>query len=239
MAAQRAPRGLVAARLLGLASTVLALACGAHVLGGGTLPSGPALGALAALTAAATGPLARTALRVRTVLPVAAVAQGVLHVVLGALSHVPVGAVPAGPVSMHLAHAGHGGHLGVPAPGSGALGPDVMGGTVPGALDAAAFGTATLGAAAQPAAHTLTAAMLVAHVVGTLLTVALLVGADRAAGLARTWWAHVSPALLRPRVVVAVRVRTWPDVVVLPPRTSLLGTAARRRGPPVGSPLPV
>jgi hypothetical protein len=75
-------RALGAGRLLLVSSTVLALALGAHTLGGGRLPGGPVVAGLGALLLATTAWTARGRLRVRSLLPTVLAAEAGLHVAL-------------------------------------------------------------------------------------------------------------------------------------------------------------
>lgn len=78
-------RGLLVARALITGSTVLGLAVGAHVVGGGEPPSGPAIGVLAVLVLVASSLLARHRLRLLTLVPALAVIETALHGVLSVL----------------------------------------------------------------------------------------------------------------------------------------------------------
>lgn len=199
--AQRS-RSRVVARLVAVATTVLALAAGAHVAGSGAVPHPGTVGALALPTLAVAGLLARHRLRVVTLLPAVAVWQLVLHHGFATASPVPVPATP-GP------HPGHAAHVPAMGPHAATHLPDA-------ALPDAALPDAAL---AEPQHAAL--AMLLAHVLGTALTVALLVaterGADRA--LARLAWAlpvlggRVATVVVgRPRVARATDRTTRPTV---------------------------
>lgn len=94
-------RALVAWRLLAVATTVLALGSGAHVLGGGAAPT-PAVAALAgALVVLPAAALARRPLTVRALLPVALAGQLGVH---AALTWLGAGAVAGAVVGGHLDH---------------------------------------------------------------------------------------------------------------------------------------
>lgn len=81
--------------------------------------------------------------------------------------------------------------------------------------------------------------MLAAHAAATVLTVALLVALDRAVRGIGTWWSHVTPHLPSPVTVVTGQAVRWAaDAPVVAPRDLVLARCARRRGPPVGSPVP-
>ena len=73
-------RVLVVGRLLGVATTVLVLGSGAHVLGGGHAPSGGALALIGALVLVGSAALARRPLTVRVLLPAAVAGQLAVHV---------------------------------------------------------------------------------------------------------------------------------------------------------------
>lgn len=198
-------RALGAGRLLLVSSTVLALALGAHTLGGGRLPGGPVVAGLGALLLATTVWTARARLRVRTLLPVVVAAEGGLHVALTWLT--------TGTASLGLADAGL--HHGL-----------VAAQPVADATAAATHG------------HGASAPMLLAHLAATLLTVGLLVGADRAARTAAHLWTVLLPALLRPVVPTPTRPRDVPVPGVPGGWHGLRPTGTlRRRGPPLLAPL--
>ncbi len=111
----RRSRARVLARLVAVASTLLALGAGAHVIGHGVLPSGTVLGALAALTFAVATVLAQWRLRASTLLPAAALWQLFLHAAFAGMAIPGSGVVDAG----HLAH-GHSG-AGLMTPSTGAM----------------------------------------------------------------------------------------------------------------------
>ncbi|MFF1529729.1 hypothetical protein [Cellulomonas sp. NPDC058312] len=199
-------RALAAWRVLAVATTVLALGSGAHVLGGGHAPS-PAvaalLGALVLLGAAA---LARRPLSVRVLLPVALLGQLGVHV---ALTWLGSGA-GAGPVVE-----GH--HGALPALPAGVLVPG-------GAVDP----VGVLGHA-----HPGAGPMLAAHVVAMVATVLLLVATERGVlGLVRRW-STLLPALAGPAPVVGPG-RPRRALGLVPPLRRLVAHrgGAARRGPP-------
>lgn len=204
-----AQRTLVAGRLLAVSSTTLALTVGGHALAGGPLPGGSLVLVLALLTLAATALVARTPLRARSLLPFAGAAQLGLH---GALSWLTRGVAQPYPAAS-VGHPGHAGHAVSP-----------LGATT---SSAASTGGDHL--------HLPMAPMLAAHVVAGLLTVALLLGTERAVAAVVQRWSRLLPALLtgRPRPVA-------PRLRVPVPRASVdrvvahgLGTGgAGRRGPP-------
>ena len=198
-----------------LGSLVLALAAGAHVLGGGALPAPALLLLLVVLVAAASAalararPAARGRLRHREVVPVLALGQAALHGLLAALS-APVAAASVAPLSP-------GGHVHGLLPRMPRPGGTAAEGPLAAVLDQA------------------TSPMLLAHVVATLVTSAAVVAADRAWASAVAWATRVLPVLLvllrgpldgpTPRVrLVPVRRRTVPVGVVV--------AALPHRGPP-------
>jgi hypothetical protein len=205
-------RALVAWRLLAVATTVLALGSGAHVLGGGHAPSPAVAALLGALVLLGSTALARRPLSVRVLLPVALLGQLGVHVALTWLGS-GAGAGPA--VGDH-----HGALAALP-----------VGPVLPAGLPAS-------GAAVDPAvvlghAHPGAGPMLAAHVVAMVATVLLLVATERGVlGLVRRW-STLLPALAGPAPVVGPgRPRRVLDLV--PPLRRLVAHrgGAARRGPP-------
>jgi hypothetical protein len=185
----RAVRGI---RVALVATTTLAIAAGAHVAGGGTVPAGLGLAALLTLTVATAVAVSRGPLRVGTLLPTMGALEWVLHEGFGILSAAPLPAPGA-----HIAA--------VPA----------------------------LAGPAMPMTGTAGTWMLLAHAVGTLATVAVLVAGDRAARRTLVWFTSVLPRVRavagrlpdrRPGALVAARTPPRPRPVE--------GGAVRRRGPP-------
>lgn len=82
-------RGLVLARTVVMAATVLGLAVGAHVVGGGTPPAARATGVLAVLVLVPSSLLARRRLRFWVLVPALGAIEAGLH---GALSILPTAA---------------------------------------------------------------------------------------------------------------------------------------------------
>ncbi len=202
-------RALVAGRLLGVATTTLALTVGGHALADGALPDGGLVLVLGVLTLAASGLLARAPLRARSLLPFAAGAQLALHAALTWLG--PGSAGGALPQASAAPHAGH------PAESLGLLGRDALTSSGGGDL------------------HLPMAPMLVAHVAAGLLTVALLLGTERAVLAAVRRWSRLLPDLLsgRPRPVASRLRAPSPRTSVDPVATYGLGTGGTgRRGPP-------
>ncbi|MGC5165628.1 hypothetical protein [Luteimicrobium sp. DT211] len=200
------------ARVVLIASTALATGFGAHALGGGRIPGGLGLTALAALCVAVAGVLALGRLRAATLVPALGALQVTLHVGLGVLTS---GSHATGPASL----AAHG------MPGMAA----VPSGTSAHALtSAAAAGTAHMGMTASPG-------MLAAHAVAVLVTAVLLVLGDRAALAAVRWWSVVRPrveSVAAGPVVVPLRAAA---VDAAPGPCRALVVARRglgRRGPP-------
>ena len=219
-------RVLVVGRLLGVATTVLVLGSGAHVLGGGHAPSGGALALIGALVLVGSAALARRPLTVRVLLPAAVAGQLGVHAALTWLAPAGAGAV-AGGAHTGLAglaeHPGHLGHPGVPAGGLTAAGSSVLAGADPAAGVAAAV--------TDP--HGPGGPMLVAHAVAMAATVLLLVATDRGVLALAGRWSALLPALAgglpgpvpaRPRPVA-------PGIAAARPLPALRGGAARR-GPP-------
>lgn len=221
-----------------VASVVVALAGLAHVLGGGVLPAGVVVVALTSLVLAVCVALAGRRLGVVAVTAVLGVGQLVLHhafTVLGATACVAGPSATAGDP-----HAGHTAaeHAALAtAPGAGHAGHAV--GQV---VDHAAHTGQAVGTVACADPHGVAApllgasAMLVLHVVATVLTALVVAGGDRAL--------HWLIAWLRPRVVV-------PAPLVVPAGAPLVGPvvdasphrapwarAHPRRGPPAAPPAP-
>lgn len=78
-------RGLVLARAVVMATTVLGLAVGAHVVGGGPPPSAAATGVLGVLVLVASSLIARGRLRLWTLAPALGAIEAGLHGALGIL----------------------------------------------------------------------------------------------------------------------------------------------------------
>lgn len=102
------------------------------------------------------------------------------------------------------------------------------------AADALALTGAATVPAASHAAHG-GPGMLAAHAAAVLLTAALLVGADRAAGHVAAWCAWLGLVLTDVPLVVAPAPRRGPvDAVPTRPTVRRLPAVAPRRGPPAG-----
>jgi len=186
------------------AGTVLALAAGAHRLGGGTLPPAAILVALGSIVLLATTFLSRWHLSLAVLLPVLGAAQYVLHTALGALVVPSEASVPA--LGMHASMS------------AGALG---------GAAASGGPGTGGM-ASGMPVSMTL------AHATATLATALVLVGGDRAARMALHWWNSVLPLVRDYRPAPAVRLRHLvpAPVVHLARPCAALRRSDPRRGPP-------
>ncbi|WP_024286232.1 hypothetical protein [Cellulomonas sp. KRMCY2] len=193
-------RGLLVARALITGSTVLGLAVGAHVVGGGEPPSGPAVGVLAVFVLVASSLLARHRLRLLTLVPALAVIETALH---GVLSVLPTAAELAG--GQQPGHQ-HGATLSAPLP---VVAEHVHAGTSP--------------------------AMLGSHLVATVVTAVLLIGADRAARTTAHLLSTALPLLLaRPAAPTMTRVRLRTHAAAPLVRASAGGCRShRRRGPPL------
>lgn len=203
-----------AARIVLVASTALATAVGAHVLGGSRVPGGLGLVALTALCIAVGGLLALGRLRAVTLVPALAALQVVLHLGFDVLTpgSRPVGLTETG------AH--------------------VMPGMASPPSEVAAHAlSAGAGAGAAHMSMTASPGMVAAHLVAVLLTAVVLVVGDRAALAAVRWWSVVRPRVERVvtgPVVVPLRA---PAVDVAPGPCRALVVARRghgRRGPPRG-----
>lgn len=185
-------------RLAAVTSTVLALGAGAHLAAAGELPDGRVLLVLAVATAAVATPLAHRRLRAATLLPVTGAWQWLLHQGL---------AMPTGGGGGH-AHARHA------VPGhAGAAGP----------LDVTHLDVAHLDVA--PAGVVPPVLMTAAHVLATVLTVALLVTTERATDRALRRLAWALPVLVEPLAVAlpvgwSVPVAPRVAAAVLPLRTA-------------------
>ncbi|MDC7122541.1 hypothetical protein OMK64_13450 [Cellulomonas fimi] len=222
-----------------VASVVVALAGLAHVLGGGTLPAGVVLVALASLVLAVCVALAGRRLGAVTVTAVLGAGQLVLHhaftvlAATGCAAPVSSGAAAADPHGGHTA-AEHAGHL----VGQTTHAAHLAGQT----LDHAAHTGQAVGTLACADPHGVAtpllgaSAMLVLHVVATVLTALVVAGGDRALHWLLAW--------LRARVVV-------PGPVAIPAGGTLVGPVAAvaphrapwsrahpRRGPPSAPPAP-
>ncbi len=204
-AAGSAPRALVAARLLAVAGSVLVLGAGAHVVGGGPVPS-PAVALLvAALVLPVAVVVARRPLTVPVLLPVAVAAQVGVHV---ALTWLGPGA------GVFVRDAGPGAH-----PGHGAL--------VPGAAEGHADAVHGLGDGLP-----MLLAHVAAMVVTVLLLVATERGL---VALAHGWAAVLPALLGVRVPPVVRRALPVPSGVVRRPRVAVLRSGVGRRGPPAGT----
>lgn len=218
-------RALVVGRLLGVATTVLALGSGAHVLGGGHAPTGGVLALIGALVLVGSAALARRPLTVRVLLPAAVAGQLAVHAALTWLA--PAGAAAGGAGAGHGAHTAHGadaGYAGLTGAPSGAT-----------ASASVLAGLAGDGAAAAPAAepHGAGWLMLTAHALAMAATVLLLVATDRGVRALAGRWAALLPALAG-GLPGCVPARPRPVAQGLPaprPLPALRGGPARR-GPP-------
>jgi hypothetical protein len=220
-------RALVVGRLLGVATTVLALGSGAHVLGGGHAPSGAALALIGALVLAGSAALARRPLTVRVLLPAAVVGQLAVHVALTWLAPSGAAAMAGGVHAGDARLVGHPGHPELLAGSPGLAG-------VPAAAASSALGGADpVSGAAVADPHGAGGPMLLAHALAMAATVLLLVATDRGLVALAGRWAALLPALTgglpgpvpaRPRPVA-------PGLPAPRPLPALRGGAARR-GPP-------
>ncbi len=223
-----------------VASVVVALAGLAHVLGGGRLPAGVVLVALTSLVLAVCVALAGRRLGVVAVTAVLGAGQLVLHhafTVLSATGCAASAGPAAGVADPHAAHtaAQHTAHLAARATDHAAH----LAGQ---AADHVAHAGQAVGTLACADPHGVAtpllgaSAMLVLHVVATVLTALVVAGGDRALHWLLAW--------LRPRVVV-------PGPVAVPVGGTLVGPVASvaplrapwsrahpRRGPPSGPPAP-
>jgi hypothetical protein len=170
-------RPWVAARLVAVCSTVLALAAGGHAAGGGALPSGLGLTLLVAMTTTFAAALAARPLRLTTLLPAVALWQWVLH--QGFALTAAVGGGASGGAAIHGGHHGGGG-----------VDPALLAPTADHAFRAAHQ-------------HGGSATMLLAHGIATLATVLLLVATERGAARAGARWAWAVPRLLTATAPVA------------------------------------
>ena len=223
-----------------VASVVVALAGLAHVLGGGTLPAGVVLVALTSLVLAVCVALAGRRLGVVAVTAVLGVGQLVLHhaftvlAATGCAAPVPSGASAADPHAGHTA-AQHAGHVAGQATEHAA---HVAGPTTEHVAHAGqALGTLACADPHGVAAPLLGAsAMLVLHVVATVLTALVVAGGDRALHWLLAW--------LRPRVVAPGPVAISAGgtlahpVVAVAPHRAPWSRAHPRRGPPSAPPAP-
>lgn len=232
------------ARVALVGSTAFALAAGAHLAAGGTLPTGLGLVALATLTLVTAALLARGPLRPTTLLP----ALGVLEVAL----HEGFDVLSAGRTGLAGALAGARGPgmawmpgMPVPSDDGGRLdgaalvhagaGLAHVGGLVahPAAVASSVPGVSSMPLMAAHAGGT-GVAMLVAHAVATIVTAALLVGAERAAARTLTWLGSVLPRVRAVALAVPSRRTVLPvAVAVAGPRPLLVADGGTgRRGPP-------
>lgn len=187
------------------AATVLALAAGAHRLGGGTLPPLAVLAALGSLVLLVTTVLSRWHLSFTVLLPVLGAAQYALHHALGALAVPGDTSVPA--LGMHAA---------------------MSGGGLP---SAATPGMGTMAGMAGP----MPLSMTLAHAAATVVAALVLVGGDRAARMALHWWSTVLPLIRDRRPSPVVRIRPLVPVPVVHPARpcAALRRSDPRRGPPM------
>ncbi|MEJ5945506.1 hypothetical protein WDZ17_09410 [Pseudokineococcus basanitobsidens] len=204
---ERHARALRCVRAVLLAGLVLSLAAGAHVVGGGDLPSPLLLALLATLSLAAGSALARRRLRRRTLVPALAAGQALLHQAFTALATVPGTTEPAGP-------AGHGGH----------------------AHGSVLVLTSTAGAP-EVAVDPASGLMVLAHALAAAATALVAVAADRAWERAVAWAVRLFPALAvlltGPVAGGGPRTRRTRARRTALPRSVVLSTQPRR-GPPAG-----
>ncbi len=202
-------RALQRVRSALVASLVLSLGAGAHVVGGGDLPDPLLVGLAGALVLAVASFLGRRRLRLRTLVPVLGAGQVLLHAAFAALTAPPAGAVDVVPAT------GHGAHV------HGVLLLATGGGGVDAALAAASAG------------------MVAAHVAATLVTALAAVSADRAWAAAVARLAQLFPALGALLVDLvegpAPRAQRTPAQRCAVPRAVVVG-ARPRRGPPAAVP---
>lgn len=204
-----APRALVAARLVAVAGSVLALGSGAHVAGGGAAPSLAVALLVAVVVLPVAAVVARRPLTAPVLLPVTVAAQVGVHVALTWLGPGSGGGAAPGVRGGHEVH-------GVPAVhGSGAAG-------MPGAHAGAAHGLA----AGLP--------MLAAHVAAMVVLVLLLVATERGLLALVRGWATVLLALTgAPVVRTAAHPAGLPDDAPRRPGLPVLRGGVGRRGPPL------
>ncbi|GAB4084820.1 hypothetical protein GCM10028784_14500 [Myceligenerans cantabricum] len=222
---ERVEQPVHAARTVLLASTTLALAAGAHLLGGGALPSAVGVVVLAVLTLFASGLVGLARTRAWVLVLYFGAAQTALHHGFVLTARAPAdGGV-------------HGTHGATLSPGPGGTAPGPAAGLRDAASDAAATMDAGAAAHATGAAHAAHAspAMLCLHVLAAVSTTALIVLAERTAGTAFHVWGCLLPALaglFRP----VVPPRQGPRPVVRRTRATarvILGSRSDpRRGPP-------
>lgn len=213
---------LRAVRGLALALVVVGIASTAHLAGGGDLPPGLLLAGVVVAAAFAAHAATSRRLTLPAALGLLGAGQVALHAAFTVLA-VPAGAGtvaaasrPSGLLHVHA----HGG------PHSGLLLPVDAAASAGAGLDAAA-------AAADPAAGSTGAAMLLAHVLATLVAAVVLAGADRSLWLLVAWLAPLVAVLAAAASAVVPRLRRRP--VGAPrtgPRSLLLARRSLRRGPP-------
>ncbi len=197
----------VLARLVAVSSTMLALAAGAHVAGGGALPSGAGLALLVSLTVGLSAVLAQRRLRLVSLLPVAAAWQWLLHEGFSLGSSASSGSVAA----LSTGHAGHAGSAGPWADVSRAV------------------------TSQAPHLHAASTSMLVAHAVATVTTVVLLAATEKSARRAFERWSWAVPVLVADAGPVAPATHRVATGVVTPPvrlRSVWVLGAVGSRGPP-------
>lgn len=214
-------RALVVGRLLGVATTVLALGSGAHVLGGGHAPSGAALALIGALVLMGSAALARRPLTVRVLLPAAVAGQLTVHVALTWLAPAGAAAMAGGAHAGDARLVGHAGHPAALAGGPATAASSVLDGADP------------VAGAAVADPHGPGGPMLLAHAVAMAATVLLLVATDRGLVALAGRWAALLPALTGglPGTVPARPRPVAPGRPAPRPLPALRGGAARR-GPP-------
>ncbi|MEJ5889542.1 hypothetical protein WDZ16_13860 [Pseudokineococcus marinus] len=216
-------RALQRVRCALVASLVLSLGAGAHVVGGGDLPDPLLVGLAGALVLAVASLLGRRRLRLRTLVPVLGAGQVLLHAAFAALTVPPAGAVDVDAAALAPA-AGHGAHA------HGALLLAAGGGGVDAALAAASAGSAALAGSAG---------MVAAHLAATLVTALAAVSADRAWAAAVARLAQLFPALGALLVDLvegpAPRAQRTPAQRCAVPRAVVVGVRPRR-GPPAAVP---
>lgn len=205
---------LRAARGLALALAVVAIAAGAHLLGGGQLPP-PLLLAGVVVAAACTGH-AVTARRLGglSALAVLGAGQVVLHAAFELLAPGGPGPLPASGLVAAGAHTHAHAHAGAPHLGL----PDLSG-----AADAASSSSDSV-------------LMIAAHVAATALTAAVLASTDRSLWLLRAWLAPLVLLLAVRAPLVRSRGRGLrapaADALLAPPHQPALCRTTSRRGPP-------
>jgi hypothetical protein len=199
-----------------VAATVVLLAAGAHILGGGSLPGAGIMAAVLAMTGLVSTLVTRRQLRLPAMTAVLGAGQLALHEVFTALS------VPASPAAS-VVGAGH--HL------TGQV--DLAGGRGPGerGLPFAQAAEAASGHAHQVDTP-LAAVMLTGHIVATLLCAGLLARGEAALWLLAAWLrplVHVPSPVTPDGGTLPAAVRPRRDFTPLPWRNLRQDC---RRGPP-------